>query len=260
MPLPPVSPDRMICRASPLYTWEQGGQMSSRRLPHGRRSTPPGSLSVSYRLALSPVVRSIASIRPCRRTGLAQLPVAASCCSQRAKSSPAARASSSPACAGSGLSSVMLSAAARTVMEPGPHAATAPCARRGRVLHRQRTRLDLPSGVEACRRRSSDGGCPRCDGHRTGDCACCAAGQLASERAVPARREIRLPPPTVGHQPGGQAKQRQIEPLAVAQIGHIIEDSSPYRQSEPDAQGHKSEPGSRVKASVWLGRTTAKCR
>jgi hypothetical protein len=56
---------------------------AARRLPQGMRSTPPGSLAVSYMLTFSPVAWSMASMRPCRRTGLAQLLVAASCCSQR---------------------------------------------------------------------------------------------------------------------------------------------------------------------------------
>ena len=43
MPLPPVSPARTSCRASRLYTVEQGGQTVSRRLPQGTCSTPPGS-------------------------------------------------------------------------------------------------------------------------------------------------------------------------------------------------------------------------
>ncbi len=40
-------------------------------------------------------------------------------------------------------------------------------------------------------------------------------------------RVIRLPPPSVGHQPGSPGKRRQIGPSRVAGMGHVHEDTSP---------------------------------
>ena len=79
--------------------------------------------------------------------------------------------------------------------------------------------------LHACRlgaRHSSDEGCPRSYGHRTGICANCAAGQLASDRAVPARQGDQIAAAINGHPPGGTGKRRQIRPSEMAGNGHVL--------------------------------------
>jgi hypothetical protein len=64
-------------------------------------------------------------------------------------------------------------------------------------------------------------GAQGCSGHRTGTCAYRAAGQLASDRAVPARQGDQIAAAINGHQPGGPGKRRQIRPSGMAGIGHM---------------------------------------
>jgi hypothetical protein len=48
-------------------------------------------------------------------------------------------------------------------------------------------------------------GAQGCNGHRTGTCAGCAAGQLDSDCAVPARQGDQIAAAISGHQSGGPA-------------------------------------------------------
>jgi hypothetical protein len=213
--LPPVSPaDDLPCVA---FVDLRAGRADVLAAAAARDTQHPSGLARRVIQAGSLASRgSIASMRPCRRTGLAQLPVAASCCSQRVKSSHEARASSSQAGAGCGPSSVVLRAAAGTVMEPGP--TVAPLAGGGRVLHLQRTWHGLPSCSQA--RCSSEWGARDAYGHRTATAHAARPISLLPERAVPHTRGDQIAA-AVWHQLGSPAKQRQIEPLAVAQNGHI---------------------------------------
>jgi hypothetical protein len=77
----------------------------------------------------------------------------------------------------------------------------------------------------------------------TGDCACCAAGQLASER-VPVRRGDQIAATfSWASAPAARQAAPHNEPSGMARIGHAIEDCSPYRQSDPDTHGSQVRTG-----------------
>jgi len=103
-------------------------------------------------------------------------------------------------------------------------------------------------------------GAQGCDGHQVGACADCAAGQLVSDRAVPARQGDQIAAAISGHQPSGPGKRRQIKTFRNGRDGPCAENTSPAQPPNLTRTVQTSEPGSRAKTRVWLGRTTAKCR
>lgn len=209
----------------------------------------------------------MASMRPRKRTGLAQLPVAASCRSQRAKSSPEAKLNSSPADArGCRLSPVRLRVVAGTVMERRPPRTLVPRNRCAAVLHRRQACHDLPSRVQARCASQQRLRVPR-DATDTGPALARNAPPVSLLQIAPTlpARVIRLPPPSVGNSPAAPAIRRQIRSSSgMAQIGHASSIPRHFgRQTGHARPGtmtdrcHQtchwemaSEPGSRAKARV----------
>jgi hypothetical protein len=114
--------------------------------------------------------------------------------------------SSSAEARDSGRLPMRLTVAAGAVMERRPPGTLVPRNRCAAVLHRRQACHDLPSCVQAWVRVTAAMKVPR-DVADTGPgpCADCAAGQLASDRAVPARQGDQIAAALSGHSPGGPA-------------------------------------------------------
>ena len=105
-----------------------------------------------------------------------------------------------------------------------------PRSRCAAVLHRRQACHDLPSCVQgSVREIAAMKGAQGCSGHRTGTCAYRAAGQLVSDRAVPARQGDQIAAAINEHQPGGPGKTAPDKTFRNGRERPRVEHTSPFR-------------------------------